>query len=186
MFDKSMNTQPEISKSTRHKKIAGDFGEALVLYWLSKHGFECAMVDHTGIDIIARNPRTRDLMGISVKSRTRNPNTVGDALNVHIDEYDKAQRACEAFGCQPYFALVLDHIATISVFIVSAAKLKALAPPGATYSAWKMTEAARVIYAEDPEVFAFEMACTTTRWWEGTGPSRECEPPPAAAFADPS
>ncbi len=32
-------------------------GEPLVLYWLSKYGLECALVDHTGIDIIVRNPR---------------------------------------------------------------------------------------------------------------------------------
>ena len=61
----------KISKSTRHAKITGDFGEALVLYWLSKYGFECAPVDHTGIDIIARNPHTNEVMGISVKSRSR-------------------------------------------------------------------------------------------------------------------
>jgi hypothetical protein len=59
-----------ITKSSRHSKIAGDFGEALVLYWLSKHGFECARVDHTGLDLIARNPNTEEVMGISVKSRT--------------------------------------------------------------------------------------------------------------------
>ena len=62
----------DISKSSRHAKITGDFGEALVLYWLSKYGFECARVDHTGIDLIARNPHTQELMGISVKSRSRN------------------------------------------------------------------------------------------------------------------
>ena len=45
-----------VNKSSRHTKITGDFGETLVLYWLSKYGFECAPVDHTGIDIIARNP----------------------------------------------------------------------------------------------------------------------------------
>jgi Holliday junction resolvase-like predicted endonuclease len=61
----------EILKSSRHAKITGDFAEALVLYWLSKYGFECARVDHTGIDIIARNPHTQELMGISVKSRCR-------------------------------------------------------------------------------------------------------------------
>ena len=57
----------KISKSTRHSKITGDFAEGLVLYWLSKHGFECARVDHTGMDLIARNPRNKELMGISVK-----------------------------------------------------------------------------------------------------------------------
>jgi len=61
----------EMLRSSRHSKITGDFGEALVLYWLSKHGFECARVDHTGIDLIARNPRTGEVMGISVKSRSR-------------------------------------------------------------------------------------------------------------------
>lgn len=48
----------EVSKSSRHSKIAGDFAEALVMYWQSKYGFECAKVDYTGIDIIARNPHT--------------------------------------------------------------------------------------------------------------------------------
>ena len=44
----------KLNKCSRHSKIAGDFGETLILYWLSKYGFECALVDHTGIDIIAR------------------------------------------------------------------------------------------------------------------------------------
>jgi len=48
----------DIVKSSRHSKIAGDFGEYLILYWLSKYGFECARVDYTGIDLIARNPKT--------------------------------------------------------------------------------------------------------------------------------
>src|SRR5262249_20687715 len=57
-------------KSSRHSKIAGDFAEALVLYWLSKYGYECARVDHTGIDLIAREP-DGPVMGISVKCRDR-------------------------------------------------------------------------------------------------------------------
>ena len=61
----------DILKSSRHSRITGDFGEALVLYWLSKYGFECARIDHTGIDLIARNPHMHELMGISVKSRSR-------------------------------------------------------------------------------------------------------------------
>ena len=61
----------QIAKSSRHSKITGDFAESLVLYWLSKHGFESARVDHTGLDLLARNPRTNELMGISVKARSR-------------------------------------------------------------------------------------------------------------------
>ena len=45
-----------ISKSSRHSKITGNFAEHFVLYWLSKYGFECAYVDHVGIDLIANNP----------------------------------------------------------------------------------------------------------------------------------
>jgi hypothetical protein len=67
----------KIKKSPRHSKIAGNFGENIVLYWLSKYGFECALVDHTGIDIIARNPHTKKMMGISVKSRTRSKGSKG-------------------------------------------------------------------------------------------------------------
>ena len=62
-----------MEKSSRHAKIAGDFGEALVLYWLSRSGFECARVDHTGIDLIAKRPRSDELLGISVKTRSRVP-----------------------------------------------------------------------------------------------------------------
>lgn len=58
---------PKVSKSSRHAKIAGDFGEVVVQYWLSKYGYECARVDHTGIDLIARKPHTNEVMGISVK-----------------------------------------------------------------------------------------------------------------------
>jgi len=43
-------------RSSRHSKITDDFAEALVLYWLSKSGCECATVDHTGIDLIASKP----------------------------------------------------------------------------------------------------------------------------------
>ena len=60
-----------MGKSSRHAKITGNFGEALVLYWLSKRGFECANVDHTGIDIIARRPSSEEVLGISVKCRSR-------------------------------------------------------------------------------------------------------------------
>lgn len=64
----------DITKSSRHSKIAGDFSESLVLYWLSKFRFECASVDNTGIDLIARNPYNGELMGISVKSLDANKN----------------------------------------------------------------------------------------------------------------
>ena len=66
-----MKKNLKIIKSSRHHKITGNFGEHFVLYWLSKYGFECAHVDHVGIDLIAKNPHTNERMGISVKTRSR-------------------------------------------------------------------------------------------------------------------
>lgn len=60
-----------MKKSTRHSKITGDFAEAFFLYWLSKYGYECARLDHTGIDLIARRPESEEVLGISVKCRSR-------------------------------------------------------------------------------------------------------------------
>ena len=79
----------KISKSSRHSKITGDFAERLVLYWLSKHGFECALVDHTGLDIIARNPANKELMGISVKSRSRNAGTENTVLSAYSGDREQ-------------------------------------------------------------------------------------------------
>ena len=98
----------KISKSTRHSKITGNFAENLILYWLSKYGFECAMVDHTGIDIIAWNSVTNELMGISVKSRSRNEGKEGQYLSIPNENFEKVDLACKAFDCIPYFALVID------------------------------------------------------------------------------
>src|SRR5437899_11183799 len=99
---------PQIDKSSRHSKITGDFAEGLVLYWLSKYGFECARVDHTGIDLIARNPHTNELIGVSVKSRCRIAGTEAECVSIPADNFEKTAVACKAFGCVPYFAIVVD------------------------------------------------------------------------------
>ena len=79
------------TKSSRHSKITGDFGERLILYWLSKYGFECTFVDHTGIDLLARNPRTEELMGISVKSRSRNKGTEKTEVTIQKENFTKTK-----------------------------------------------------------------------------------------------
>ncbi len=160
----------EIKKSTRHSKITGSFGESLVLYWLSKHGFECASVDHTGIDLLARNPVTNELMGISVKSRSRLQGTEGDHISIPTGNFAKTLRACEAFGCVPYFAIVCDAADKIRVFITSLGNVKRLSPPGERVSAWKMTPASLAAYYADPEVMIFEFETRTHHWWQSSVP----------------
>jgi Holliday junction resolvase-like predicted endonuclease len=155
----------KINKSTRHAKITGDFGETVVLYWLSKYGFEVAPVDHTGIDIIARNPHTQKVMGISVKSRSRTEGAEEEYVSIPNDNFQKAEAACSAFGCVPYFAIVVDGGDTIRGFILPMAHLLRLFPKGKTASGWKMSEAYLKQYVEDPQVKTFEFKTKTTNWW---------------------
>src|SRR5688572_19691385 len=115
----------DIVKSTRHAKITGDFAEGLVLYWLSKYGFECARIDHTGIDLIARNPHNDEVIGISVKSRCRTTGTEAECVSIPADNFEKAAAACKAFGCVPYFAIVIDAADSIRGFILPMSRLLA-------------------------------------------------------------
>jgi Holliday junction resolvase-like predicted endonuclease len=156
-----------IVKSSRHSKITGDFGEALVLYWLSKYGFECARVDHTGIDLIARNPHRQELIGISVKSRSRSQGAEHTNMRITGDNFAKVALACTAFGCEPYFAIVIDAGDTIRGFILPMQHLISLCQTG-TGANWKMSSQHLARYAADPYIKMFELRTTTTKWWETT------------------
>ena len=155
----------EKQRSSRHSKITGDFGEALVLYWLSKDGFECARIDHTGIDLIARNPCTHEVMGISVKSRSRRLGREKAYLHIPNKDLKKAQEACDAFGCVPYIAVVVDTAELIRVFITPMDHLVELFPPTAASVGWKMTDKHLERYDDDPQVMIFELSTATKRWW---------------------
>lgn len=155
----------KISKSSRHSKITGDFAESMVLYWLSKYGFECAKVDHTGIDMIARNPKSKELMGISVKSRSRNTGKEGQYVSIPKDNFDKAEKACKAFGCNPYFAIQVDEADTIWIFITSKKHLLELYPIGQQVSGWKMTKKHIEQYQLDSEIKIIKMSHNTLHWW---------------------
>ena len=156
----------KINKSSRHSKITGDFAEGLVLYWLSKYGFECANIDHTGIDIIARNPHTNEVMGISVKCRSRNDGKEGTHLAIKKDNFIKAKKACESFNCIPYFAIVIDEDNKIRVFLLSMDELLKIHPSGDKVSAWTMSKNKVKEYYENPNIKIFEFSHKTHRWWD--------------------
>ncbi len=135
------------------------------MYWLSKYGFECASVDHTGIDVIARNPHTKEIMGISVKSRSRNTGKEGQYLSIPNDNFEKVEKACEAFGCRPYFAIVVDESDSILIFILSMSHLLKIFPAGMRVSGWKMTKSYIEKYKKDPEIMMVSFKHETLRWW---------------------
>jgi hypothetical protein len=160
----SLATAMQISKSSRHSKITGDFAEGLVLYLLSKYGFESARVDHTGIDLISRNPRTHELMGISVKSRSRNVGTEKTSISIPEDNFVKANAACKSFGCVPYFAIVADTNDAIRVFLTSMVRFRKICPKRLKGSHWRMTPSALAQYAEDNLIKCFEFRSSVCRW----------------------
>ena len=155
----------KLAKSTRHSKITGDFGESIVLYLLSRHGFECAKVDHTGIDLIARRPNSGEVLGISVKSRSRQAGTENTNLSIPHAEFVKAKAACDAFGCTPYFALVIDAGQRIRVFLLSLRHLQKLFPGGRKVSAWPMSEPFLRKYYADHRIAIFELSTLGEKWF---------------------
>lgn len=154
----------DIIKSSRHSKISGDFGETLVLYQLSKYGFECAKVDHTGIDLIARNPNNERPMGISVKTRTRSSGTEKEYVKLVQDDFPKIKAACDAFGCDPYIAFVVDAADTIRVFIVSFEHYLAEYFPSFS-GGWGMSDKHFDRYNSDKKVIMFEHSTKTINWF---------------------
>lgn len=154
----------DIFKSTRHAKITGDFGESAILYYLSLSGFECARVDHTGIDLIARSPHRSQPMGISVKSRSRAPGTESTALDLYKKDIPKLEAACRAFGCVPYAGLVFDSSDYLRVYLLSLEHLRKLVPGGSKVIAWPMSSARIAAYAADPQIMSIEWRRVASRW----------------------
>ena len=116
--------KPLSQKSSRHSKIAGDFGEMLVLYYLSRYGLECARIDHTGIDLLARTEAEEKPWGISVKTASREESRKKKARTLSGSDIEAAERACIAFNATPYLAIVHDEIDSVCVLLCSIEELK--------------------------------------------------------------
>jgi len=113
-----------IEKSTRHQYIIGKFGEYLLVNWLSRSGFEVSLVDHTGLDVIAYNPKTNQRLGISVKSRTRNIGKETTSVNLLSyrngkNDREKLIKACETFAAVPWIAVYVETAEYSDLYLVS-------------------------------------------------------------------
>ena len=155
-----INLDQGVQKSSRHAKITGNFGEALILYWLSNRGFECANVDHTGIDLIARRPSCEEVLGISVKCRSRSE--AGDKAGVNLLHADdnKIESACRAFGCVPYIAVVVDQGECVRGYLTKLNHVRTHYPG----QSWRMSQAMVQKYENDPHVEWFELAIRAGNW----------------------
>lgn len=136
-----------------------------MLYWLSKHGFECARIDHTGIDLIARNPVEDRPMGISVKSSCRLPTQEEKPVTIYRADLDKAKEACRAFGCTPYLGVVVDTGPQIHGMLVRVTTVERFNPNMKKTFRWGMSAPWRQRYSENDDIKTFAMECQTPRWW---------------------
>jgi hypothetical protein len=151
-----------MTRSSRHSKITGDFAERLVLYWLSKSGYECVWVDHTGIDIIAA-AKDGTLIGISVQCRSRIPGRARQSVSLH--DFEKARVACRPFRCVPYSAIVVDRDGTISCYLLSLGHLETIAG-GKKPRLWPMSDKFLKKCQNDPKIARFELT-GCSHWRDG-------------------
>lgn len=156
----------EIIKSSRHQKIIGDFGENLTCNWLSRSGFEVALVDHTGIDILAFNPITKKRLGITVKSRTRSIGTEEDSVNIFKNnDRKKLLDACKAFACEPWIAVYVETLEYADVYITSLENYDTrYQGKGARINDWKMGKKYKKLYDNDSDVKHIKIEFKALNW----------------------
>jgi Holliday junction resolvase-like predicted endonuclease len=162
----------DIEKSSRHSKIIGNLGEHLVCNWLSRSGFEMAVVDHTGIDVIAYNPRTCKRLGITVKSRTRNPGKEKTSVNIFRQNKKENDRkrlteACRAFGCEPWIAIYNETTNYADLFLTSLENYDAKyrENPERKVDTWKMSPRHLELYGKDTRVMYLHLVFEAKNWF---------------------
>mgnify|MGYP004001393659 CR=1 FL=1 len=161
----------EIDKGTRHQKIVGDFGEALVCNWLSRSGFEVTLVDHTGIDVVGYNPLTDQRLGIAVKSRTRRKGREHSSVNLMSNQKEKSDRdkvvdACKAFACEPWIGIYVESTEFADLFLLSLEHYDERYRGNANRAIddWKMGPKHRELHSDDQELKHIHMDFLGTSW----------------------
>jgi Holliday junction resolvase-like predicted endonuclease len=164
----------DIAKGTRFSKIIGEFGEAFVCNWLSRSGFEVAIVDHTGLDIVAYHPPTKRRIGITVKSRTRDVKMEAESVNIFSYQKDPTDRtkllkACAAFACEPWLAVYVETSRSADLYLTSLNHYDQTYRPNHSRAidTWKMGTTDKQAYDADPNVQHIHVVFNETNWdWQ--------------------
>ena len=157
-----------IEKSSRHSKIVGDFGEALVANLLSRSGFEVIHADHIGFDLIAFRADIGRL-GISVKSRTRGrQGTEQDSVNLFDIADVKLEKSCSEFGLTPWVAVYVETKSSGDLYLTSLENYKTKHLGGKKMRVWNMKQQQREMYAQDQGVMHFQMSFAENNWFDRT------------------
>ena len=159
----------EIEKSSRHQKIIGNLGEQLVCNWLSRSGFEVAVIDHSGIDLIAFDSNTGKRMGITVKSRTRHLRETESVsiFNNRKNDRRKTKDACIAFGCEPWIAVYVETRDSGELYLTSLTNYEAKykSREGKAVDDWKMTPNWIQACRKDSQVMHIHLNFAVEKWF---------------------
>jgi Holliday junction resolvase-like predicted endonuclease len=155
-------------KSSSHSKIIGNFGENVICNWLSREGFEVALVDHTGIDIIASKPKTKQRYGITVKSRARTEGKENEEVFIFkkpVRDRKKLAEACEAFACDQWIAVYVEASNDADIYLTSLDNYdRNYLDEQAKIQSWKMSDNERQRYDNDTEVKHIKIEFKYTHW----------------------
>jgi hypothetical protein len=134
-----------------------------------------AVVDHTGIDIIAYNPKTRKRLGITVKSRTRNLGKERSSVNIFRQNKKKDDRrkvidACRAFNCEPWIAIYDETTDHADLFLTSLqnydAKYRKI--PKRAVDTWKAGPKYLELYDKDSRVMHLHLGFEAKNWFNAS------------------
>jgi len=167
-----MEQVSSIDKSSRHQKIIGDFGEAILCNWLSRSGFEVTVIDHTGIDIIAYNKRTGKRLGITVKSRTRCEGKEDESVNLLSNlrkdrDRTKVKEACKAFACKPWIGVYVETTNYADIYLTSLEHYdKKYRKKDRVLDDWKMAEKYKKQYVSDEQIKHLHIKFENLKRWK--------------------
>ena len=142
----------------------------IICNWLSRSGWEVAIVDHTGIDIVAYSPATRRRLGITVKSRTRTVGREESSVNIFSyqkgkDDRQKTIAACKAFACEPWIAIYVEATDQADIYLTSLENYdSSYRRDGKAIDDWKMGPKYRGKYMADPLVKHIKITFAETNW----------------------
>jgi hypothetical protein len=139
-----------------------DFLEGFLFYWFSEHGFKCAKVERNGIDFLARNLATKELLGIAIRSA----NPTEDRVVVSRENLDDARASCAGFDAVPWFAFAAVGAGSTLFFVTGAERLLDMFAAGMDAVEWSLGPEAQLGYRADPTVMSIEVNHKAWRWWQ--------------------
>lgn len=159
----------DMNKSTRHAELLGKFGEYGICNGLSRFGFEVCVVNHTGLDIVAYDSKSKRRLGITVKSRTRKSG--GESWSVRLfsrkrRDREKLEKACESFGCEPWVAIYVECGKSADTYLTSLANYddNYKSKKRRAFETWSMAQSRKKAYASDSEVGHIHFDFNVKQW----------------------